>query len=103
MLLLTYRAAAVRGLSVEEWREQTPEHEQPYWLALVWMDAHGEQYAEIAGMVHNTTRTKAEDCLPSSRWLRLDRYRDSVTEITPEEIEAARGAYASLAMGGRRE
>lgn len=99
MLLLTYRAAMARSLTVEEWQEQTPEQEKPYWLALVWMDAHGEQWAEVAAMVHNTTRTDANDCRSPQQWLRLKRYRADA-EMTADQIEASRSAFAALALGG---
>ena len=99
MLLLTYRAAMTRGLTVEEWQEQTPEHEKPYWLALVWMDAHGEQWAEVAAMQHNTTRTESGDCKSPQYWLRLNRYRPGA-EMTADQIEASRAAFAALALGG---
>ncbi len=97
VLLLTYRAAAARGLTVEQWDEQTPAREKPYWLALAWIDAWGEEWAEVASMVLNTTRTDATDCKTPSELLRLEKLRKPVTQqLDKASFEALGKALAGL-------
>lgn len=101
-MLLTYRAAAARGLTVEEWEERTPQHEKPYWLAMVWMDAHGEEWAEVVGMIFNTTRGDGKDCLPSNDHLRLKQFRKK-PEPTDNEWQAAAKRFENWATGARKK
>ena len=69
---------------------------------MVWMDAHGEEWSEVVGMIFNSTRGDGKDCLPHSDHLRLKRFRQK-PEPTANEWQAAAEQFKTWAMGSGKK